>query len=110
MAGRIREYAPAKLNLTLDVLYRRDDGYHELESVMQSVSLCDVVDISISGEKGIEVDISQNSGREYIIIPAAILLCQTSCFTFCRILFGGIEQKSVLSYNKICSYEASLAC
>lgn len=31
------EKAPAKINLGLDVLYRRQDGYHELEMVMSSV-------------------------------------------------------------------------
>ncbi len=33
--------AYAKLNLTLDVLGRREDGYHDLRMVMQSVDLCD---------------------------------------------------------------------
>lgn len=35
--------ANAKVNLLLDVLNKRPDGYHELEGVMQSVSLCDNV-------------------------------------------------------------------
>ncbi|CZQ93121.1 homoserine kinase signature [Trichococcus palustris] len=35
------ERAPAKINLTLDVLYKRDDSYHELEMVMASVDLAD---------------------------------------------------------------------
>lgn len=33
--------AAAKVNLTLEVLGRRDDGYHELSSVMQAIDLCD---------------------------------------------------------------------
>jgi len=33
--------APAKLNLSLEVLSRRTDGYHEIRSVMQTISLCD---------------------------------------------------------------------
>ncbi|MCL6577566.1 4-(cytidine 5'-diphospho)-2-C-methyl-D-erythritol kinase [Kyrpidia sp.] len=37
------EKAPAKINLSLDVLYRRDDGYHEVEMVMQTVDLADRV-------------------------------------------------------------------
>ncbi len=35
--------APAKVNLALDILGRRPDGYHEMRMVMQTVSLCDVV-------------------------------------------------------------------
>jgi len=33
--------APAKLNLTLEVLSKRPDGYHEIRSVVQAISLCD---------------------------------------------------------------------
>ncbi len=34
-------FAPAKINLALDVLYKRPDGYHEIDSVMQTISLAD---------------------------------------------------------------------
>lgn len=37
----IREKAYAKLNISLDVGARRADGYHEMNMVMQSISLCD---------------------------------------------------------------------
>lgn len=37
----IFEKAPAKINLGLDILYKREDGYHELEMVMASVDLSD---------------------------------------------------------------------
>ncbi len=37
----IIEKAPAKINLGLDVLYKRPDGYHELEMIMASVDLAD---------------------------------------------------------------------
>lgn len=43
----IVEKAYAKLNLTLDVLGKRPDGYHDLKSVMQTVSLADVVEIDL---------------------------------------------------------------
>ena len=39
------EQAPAKINLALNILGRRTDGYHELRMVMQSVSLCDTVTV-----------------------------------------------------------------
>ncbi|EDP67764.1 4-diphosphocytidyl-2-C-methyl-D-erythritol kinase [Carnobacterium sp. AT7] len=37
----IIEKAPAKINLCLDVLHKRDDGYHEMQMVMTSVDLAD---------------------------------------------------------------------
>lgn len=41
------EPAYAKLNLTLDVLGLRPDGYHDLKSIMQTVTLCDDISIDI---------------------------------------------------------------
>ena len=41
---KIQEQAPAKINLALDILGRRPDGYHELRMVMQAISLCDTSD------------------------------------------------------------------
>ena len=46
--------APAKINLTLDVLGKRADGYHDIESVMHQVNLCDRVTVAVIPE-GIEV-------------------------------------------------------
>lgn len=43
----LSEYAYAKINLTLDILGKREDGYHDLKSVMQTVSLHDVVEMDI---------------------------------------------------------------
>lgn len=40
--------ANAKINLTLDVVRKRDDGYHELDMIMVPLSLCDVLDVTIS--------------------------------------------------------------
>lgn len=37
----IYETAPAKINFTLDTLFKRDDGYHEIEMVMTTVDLND---------------------------------------------------------------------
>ena len=39
--NQIQVRAWAKLNLSLDVTGRRDDGYHEMRMIMQSASLCD---------------------------------------------------------------------
>ncbi len=44
--------AKAKINISLDVLYKRSDGYHEVEMVMQSISLADflILELTSSGQ------------------------------------------------------------
>lgn len=49
MKRTFRREAPAKINLALDILGKRPDGYHELRSVMQTVSLCDSVELTEGG-------------------------------------------------------------
>lgn len=39
--------APAKINLSLDVLYKRPDGYHEVEMVMTTIDLADRIEMSL---------------------------------------------------------------
>lgn len=58
----ITEKAYAKLNLSLDVLDRRADGYHDMCMIMQSVTLCDELEISTNGS-GV---ISASSTLSYI--------------------------------------------
>lgn len=48
--------SPAKVNLVLRVLRRRDDGYHDIFTVMQPISLYDEVSIEVSAGVGISVD------------------------------------------------------
>lgn len=48
--GILNLLAPAKVNLTLDVLGRRADGYHELKTIMASVSLYDEVTVAPAKE------------------------------------------------------------
>ena len=51
----IKRPAPAKINLALDILGPRPDGYHEMRMVMQTVSLCDTVTLA-EGEAGFSLD------------------------------------------------------
>jgi 4-diphosphocytidyl-2-C-methyl-D-erythritol kinase len=45
---RVRVRALAKINLDLRVLGKRDDGYHELRTVFQTISLADTIDIAFT--------------------------------------------------------------
>lgn len=53
----VRAWAPAKLNLCLAVLGRRDDGYHELDTVMATVALKDELTLRPSGEPGLRLEV-----------------------------------------------------
>ena len=43
----IKEHAYAKINLYLDVLNKREDGFHDIKTVMHTVSLCDDITVSV---------------------------------------------------------------
>jgi len=43
---KVRTLAPAKINWTLEVLGKRVDGYHEIKSVMQTITLCDEIEVT----------------------------------------------------------------
>jgi len=51
----VKVRANAKLNLSLDITGRRDDSYHLLDSVMQSITLSDTLDIDITNDGRIEI-------------------------------------------------------
>ncbi|MBQ7703835.1 MAG: 4-(cytidine 5'-diphospho)-2-C-methyl-D-erythritol kinase [Selenomonadaceae bacterium] len=46
----VKEFARAKINLTLDILGKRADGYHEVEMIMQTLELADIVEIEMADE------------------------------------------------------------
>ena len=52
----IRLKARAKINLGLDVLGKREDGYHEVRMVMQTLYLYDNVTLQKKSAPGIEID------------------------------------------------------
>ena len=53
----MKREAPAKVNLTLDILGKRNDGYHEMRMVMQTISLCDTVTVEeTAGGFALEAD------------------------------------------------------
>ena len=72
----IRLEARAKINLGLDVLRRREDGYHEVKMVMQTVDICDVLSFRKLEEDRILVstDKEELPGDENNLIYKAIKL------------------------------------
>ena len=75
----ITEPAWAKLNLTLDILGKRPDGYHDLRMVMQSIDLCDMVSITFKERRGITLVTNLNylpRDNSNIAVKAAELFFQ----------------------------------
>lgn len=73
--------APAKINLSLRVLNRRPDGFHEIESLLCPISLFDSLEITLLDEGGLELvcdDPSLPTGGENLVVRAAHLFC-SSC-------------------------------
>ena len=57
----IKVQCPAKINLTLKVLNKREDGFHNIESIMQTISLYDYLTISAEPAEQTEIILSGNS-------------------------------------------------
>ncbi len=72
--------APAKLNLTLEVLGRRPDGYHEIRSVIQAISLCDTISFAESDKISFQSLSPSFVPEKSLITKAALLLREaTGC-------------------------------
>ena len=63
--------ALAKINLGLDVIRRREDGYHEVRMIMQTIHLYDKLEIKKTTESGIAIasNISLCSLTAVIVLP-----------------------------------------
>ena len=83
MTATVRVTAPAKINLHLEVLGQRSDGFHELAMVMQSIDLADQLDCSNSADGLIHLSCDQpglSCGSDNLVMRAAELLRQRSGF------------------------------
>ena len=72
--------APAKINITLEVLAKRQDGFHEIRSVIQAINLCDTLRFQ-SGE-GINIKSSAPgwiAGQSLVSKAARLLQETTGC-------------------------------
>jgi 4-diphosphocytidyl-2-C-methyl-D-erythritol kinase len=48
----------AKVNLSLEVIRRRNDGYHEIETILQCIDLADTIDVELTADARIEIECS----------------------------------------------------
>lgn len=74
---QLTKEAYAKINLGLDVLRRREDGYHEVKMVMQTVGISDTLTFTKKSEPGITLKTDNaelSAGEDNLICRAAKLL------------------------------------
>ena len=74
VAGGVEVLAPAKLNLFLEILGRRPDGYHEIETLMVAVDLYDTLTFTDDPSGRITLrcdDPSLPTGRDNLVVRAA---------------------------------------
>ena len=72
--------APAKLNLTLEVLAKRPDGFHEIRSVIQTINLCDSLHFQLSQNIEFKSSMPDLIPEDSLVSKATSLLGQaTGC-------------------------------
>jgi 4-diphosphocytidyl-2-C-methyl-D-erythritol kinase len=81
--------APAKINWFLNVLGLRDDGFHEIRSLMQKISLYDMLTFSPSNDLTLQSDTS--IPVEQNLVYKAALLLKSTC---------GIDKGALITLNK----------
>ena len=81
MVKALRLKSPAKVNLKLEILRRREDGYHELRTILQKISLYDTLSVSLKKKKEISISTDHPSlpiGRGNLVYQAAQLILKKS--------------------------------
>jgi len=90
MKNSVRLPAFAKINLCLHILGRRPDGYHELRTIFQAISLRDTLELSLARQPGITLEIDDPSlptGPENLVYRAIDSICRAMEFR------GGIHAR-----------------
>ena len=70
--------APAKLNLTLEVLGKRPDGYHEIRSVFQTINLCDHLRFQLSQKVTFQSNVPDWTPAKSLVAKTVSLLQKTT--------------------------------
>ena len=88
--SKIESLAFAKLNLTLEVLGRREDGYHEIKTVIQTIDLADRLEFSPSNNLQVKCNDKSLEGKANLVWRAAQDLARA----------GGVEPKARINIEK----------
>ena len=72
----IREEAHAKINLTLEVIGKRSDGYHNLVSIIQTIDMHDIVTVENAPELSVSCDEPEVPDESNLALSAAKALCR----------------------------------
>ena len=68
--------AYAKLNLTFEVLGRRNDGFHQVTTIMQTIGLADMLWIEPDSELKVECEYPELAGEQNLVWQAAVALAK----------------------------------
>ncbi len=68
--------APAKVNLALEVLGKRADGYHEIRSIIQTIDLCDTLEFAPADELRFDCTAEALRGPDNLVVRAVRLLAE----------------------------------
>ena len=82
--------AYAKLNLTLEVLGRRNDGFHQVVTIMQTIGLADVLEIKHDTDLSVVCEYPDLTGEQNLVWQAAVALAKA----------GNVEPKARISIEK----------
>lgn len=90
MAESIRLESPAKVNLRLEILKKRGDGYHEIRTIFQKISLYDTLHFSLKRRRGIRITVDHPglpTGKRNLVYQAVRAILERSDYG------GGIDIK-----------------
>ncbi len=96
--GVVKTEAHAKVNLTLEVLGKRDDGYHDIVSIMQTIDLHDSVTLTPSGDVTLTCDDPELSRDDNLALVAARKLRE----------FAGVDRGVAITLEKRIPVSAGL--
>ena len=82
MAQKIKIKCPAKINLSLKIVDKRPDGFHNIESIMQTINLFDYLTINVTPAENLKITLNGTSNEipydeRNIVFKAAKLFAQT---------------------------------